>query len=242
MAVLLSLHALLPHLKEKTIQVVSDNKTTVAYVNFLGGPSSELSHLATAIWATAVERNMSLCARFLAGSLNVHADFLSRTVSHHDCSLHPNLFRFLDRTWGPRDINRFASLVTTQLPRYNSLYADPRSEGINALAQQDWGQLNNYVCPPFCPLSRVLQTIQEQHATATVIAPWWPTQSWFQTLQRLSVVPPIRLPHSRRTFLSIGITPEPLRNPRWRIYAWRIHGASNSQRLAGHHALVNSFP
>ena len=229
MAVLLSMQAFARQLKNKSVQIVSDNISTVAYINFQGGPSKDLSRIATAIWATAVDLNMTITAKFLAGSLNTHADFLSRILSHHDWRLNPNLFHYLDNTWGPHDVDRFASLVTTQLPRYNSLYADPMTAGVDALAQQDWGLLNNYVCPPFRLLHRVLETVQSQGAVATVIAPCWPAQSWFRTLQRLSIAPPIRLPHTSAAFLSMGTLPEPLRNPRWRVYAWRICGRRDSR-------------
>ena len=198
---------------------MSDNISTVAYINFQGGPSNDLSHIAIAIWTTAVDLNMTITAKFLAGLLNTHADFLSRILSHHDWRLNPNLFRYLDNTWGPHDVDRFASLVTTQLPRYNSLYSDPTTAG-GCPGATGLGSAKQLRVSTFRLLHRVLETVQSQGAVATVIAPRWPAQSWFRTLERLSIAPPIRLPHNSATFQSMGMLPEPLRNPRWWIYAW----------------------
>ena len=50
MAILLALHSFLPHLHHRVVQVLTDNKTAAAYLNFQGGPSVELTQVATAIW------------------------------------------------------------------------------------------------------------------------------------------------------------------------------------------------
>ena len=118
----------------------------------------------------------------------------------------------LDSIWGPHMIDRFASENTTQIPKYNPLYWDRTTPGVDALAQQDWGNENNYVNPPFGMISKVLQKIVKTGATATIIAPRWQAQPWFQTLKRLSICHPIRLPNSPRLMLARTPTAEPLKN------------------------------
>ena len=76
-------------------------------------------------------------------------------------------------------------MMTAQVPKYNSLYWDPLTCGVNALAQKDWILFNNYVNAPFSLLPKVIDTIVQQQAVATVIAPLWPGQVWFQKLQLL---------------------------------------------------------
>ena len=48
-AVLMALKSFGPSMKEKSIQILSDNVTTVAYINHLRGPNSDLTDIAKAI-------------------------------------------------------------------------------------------------------------------------------------------------------------------------------------------------
>ncbi len=224
MAVLLGLKSFAPQLRGKSVQILSDNITAVAYINHLGGPSADLTALAESLWITANDFGITLQASHLAGGLNSRADRLSRLPPAYEWRLHPNLFLWINRCHGPFTIDRFATMCNAQLPLFNSYKWDPLSSGIDALAQQDWAEHNNYVNPPFCLIPRILDTISAQRATATIIAPWWPGQPWLQRLQQLSVTPPIRIPKSTNTLQCTAATAEPLRNPRWRLYAWRISG------------------
>ena len=147
-----------------------------------------------------------------------------KTIHQHEWQLHPKLFRLLDRIWDPHTIDRFATMNTTQLPKYNSRFLDPFSSGIDALTQQDWDMNNNFINASFRLIPKILSIIQLYKAEATIIAPQWPAQPWFQTLRSLSVAYPIPLPTSISAILSTGVTPEPCRNPKWKLYAWRISG------------------
>ena len=87
-------------------------------------------------------------------------------------------------------------------------------------------QENNFVNPPIRLLDKVLGIIQQQGAHATVIAPWWPAQTWFKTLNSMSICPPIRV--FQRAIIPLNpATPEPLRNRRWKLFAWRVCGSLN---------------
>ena len=91
----------------------------------------------------------------------------------------------LDQCWGPHHKDRFASMMTTQLSVYNSWFWEPMSSSVDAVAQSDWTYVNNCVNAPFGLLPRMLEVIKAQKATATVIAPWWEGQIWFQTLKSM---------------------------------------------------------
>ena len=225
-AVLLTLKSFIPVLKGKTVTVFSDNITTVANINFMGSSHRDLSEVASKIWSLAIRNSIEIQAKFLPGKSNVHADFLSRLPQKYEWILHPHIFAYLDRLYGPHTIDRFASMTTSHLPTYNSRYLDPYTFGINALEQRDWDIHNNFVNPPFRLIEQTLNVICRFQAKATVIAPWWPAMTWFQTLRKLAVALPIRLPRPKHIcFPVLTETPEPLRNPRWELYAWRIDGA-----------------
>jgi ribonuclease HI len=225
LAIILAIKSFAQCLKNKKVQVLTDNISCVAYINQLGGPSSELSRLAEALWAQTHELNINLSAKHIAGKLNVHADFLSRIMSPHEWKLHPNMFSYIDRLFGPHTVDRFASLRTTQLHRYNSRWWDPATEGIDAMAQT-WTGENNYVNPPFKMIPHILDKVRNEGITATLIAPDWPAQPWYRTLCNMTTHT-IALPNSPRCIMRMGVVPEPQRNRKWRLFAWRICGLNN---------------
>ncbi len=51
MAILMVITALRHDLGDKNIELLSDNITAIAYVNYKGGPSESLTLIAKAIWA-----------------------------------------------------------------------------------------------------------------------------------------------------------------------------------------------
>ncbi len=223
-AILVAIQSFKEVLTGKCVQVLTDNICSVAYINHLGGPKERLSNLMEDIWALAHKYQITLSARHLAGHLNP-SDRLSRLTNGYEWKLNPALFKYLDRLYGHHTIDRFASALTKQCPLYNSRYYDPGTAGVDALAQQDWGDHNNFVNPPFRMVSRVLDVIQNQGAIATIIAPKWPAQHWFSRLQRMCISPPIKLPNNQHTVIRVGALPEPLKNRNWELYAWRVSGA-----------------
>ncbi len=233
MAILMGFKAFSPFFGGKHIQILSDNTSALAYIRNKGGPNVFLTGIAKAIWAEAEDLGVYLSCKHIAGQSNVTADRLSRTWDKSNWMLHPRLFSFLDRTWGPHTIDRFASCTNAQVELFNSRFWEPLTAGVDALAQTDWDVHNNWVNPPFCLLPKVLSKVVEQKAHATVIAPVFRGQPWFQTLQSLSVLPPIRIPNSVQTFLRMGPVPEPRRNLGWKVYAWKIYGGVSSGRRAG---------
>ena len=224
-AVLFTLVSFLPHLKQKTVSMYSDNITTVANVNFSGSRHDHLTALARQIWAVALQNSISLKVKHIRGIHNGHSDRLSRLPQKYEWALHPAIFSYIDKQFGPHTIDRFASINTYQCPVYNSRFLDPLSSGLNALEQSDWHQHNNYVNAPLRLLPDILRLVVRQKARATVIAPYWPAMPWCRTLQLLSTSSPIKLPRpSLICFPVQTATPEPCRNAKWKLYAWRISG------------------
>lgn len=224
MAILLAMQTFQGILRDKSVQILTDNATALAYIVNKGGPLKELTDIAKAIWVLSTSQNMYIQVSHIRGVDNTEADRLSRIPDQYNWKLHPRLFKMLDRQLGPHTVDRFASGVNTQLPRFNARFWEPYSEGVDALAQQNWGREMNYVNAPFRLLDRVLEVVCTQQAEATIIAPWWPGQTWFRQLRELSVIPPIRIPNNTKSFKFMGSIPEPLRNRKWAIYAWRISG------------------
>lgn len=224
MAILMGLQTFRPVLEGVSLQILTDNITAMAYIVNKGGPSKDLTQIAIAIWHLCHQKDIHIQASHIRGLDNTQADQLSRITDNYNWQLHPQLFHLIDRTFGPHSIDRFASVVNTQLPRFNSRFWEPETEGIDALSQQNWGEEMNFVNAPFRLLPEVISVIRSQKAEATVIAPWWPGQFWFRNLMDMSICPPIKIPNNHRTMRSMGAQPEPWNNRKWRIFAWRLSG------------------
>ena len=228
LAIIMTLESMLPDLRNRKVQILSDNISAVAYLNQMRCQSKDLHQLAQSLWALCYEANISVTAKYLAGKDNLEADYLSRISPKYEWKLHPRIFRHIDQIFGPHSIDRFASLTTTQLKCYNSRFLDPETAGVDALVQDNWAEENNFVNCPFRIIPRVLQVLQTQQAEATIIAPEWPGQHWFKKLCQMSVCPPVKLPNLPQIYIPYSqAIPEPLRNPKWRIFAWRISGKTN---------------
>lgn len=241
LAVLMGLHSFASLIGGKYVQVLTDNISTVAYLNKLGGPSRELSEMATTIWVLAHELKVELTVSHIRGIHNVRADQLSRVKSSHEWELHPKMFKFVDSIWGPHTIDRFATWINHKVEVYNSWGYDPRTSGVDALGQADWGCHNNYVNPPFGVINKVLNVIEKQRAVATLIAPWWPAQSWFQRLQSMALCPPVALGKTYNIVIPQSeVTPEPLKNRGWRMYAWRLSGLKGYPMKGGRRERQNN--
>ena len=122
-------------------------------------------------------------------------------------------------------MDRFACAKTAMCKNYNSLFYDPHTHGVDALFQSDWGEFNNWVNPPFRLIPKILDILNHTGAQATVIAPMWPAQPFHYRLMDMSIAAPIRLPPAKRFCIPMGsCIPEPMKNPKWKIFAWRLSG------------------
>ncbi len=221
LAVYRTLQTLESQVKNKAVQILSDNVMTVAYLNQLSEHNRLMLELSRTIFAWCSQRNVTLSARHLSGTRNQRADALSRILYRHEWQLHKGIFNYIDHLFGPHQVDRFVSETTALLPRYNSMFRDRFSEGVDAFAQ-NWGQDHNWWNPPFGLIHRVLTKACLDKATGTIIAPLW-TGAWFPKLLTLSVAPPIRLPQQRLCTRLAGC-PEVLKNPHWTLCAWKISG------------------
>ena len=233
MAVIMAILSFKEQLVNKSIQILTDNVTTATYIMNLGGASPGMSTMVSNLWTICYKLGINLTARYLAGKDNQTADELSRLQPQHEWALHPAVFRKLDNMWGIHTIDRFASLENHLVQRYNSRFWDPHTSGVDALAQGDWQEHNNFINCPFNLINAVLDKLIQTRAEATIIAPLWPGRPWFRRLREMSVATPWRLPKRRGVIWTGGVQPEPLRNLRWQIYAWRVSGRLNCGDLVG---------
>ena len=195
-AVYLGLKSLCRDLRNCHIRVWTDNTTAVAYINHMGGSHSEgCNEAARQIWLWCIDMNIWLTVAHIPGSKNIEADAESRIFSDEtEWQLCPAVFDTICKKFGVPDIDLFASRLNHQCPDYVAWRPDPEALAIDAFSVS-WGEYTNcYLFPPFSVLTKVLQKMIVDNAQGIVVAPWWPTQSWFPRLLRMATGEPLIFP------------------------------------------------
>ena len=163
------------------MDVISDNSTTVAYINKVGGiQSPSQCHLALDVRAWCRQHDIFLVASHLSGDKNVLVDALSRGSHHHptEWTLHNAVTRAIFQRWPTPHVDLFASEKNLKLPVFSSIRPSPSSSGVNALTQ-NWECLYEYAYLPTALVPRVLRKLRLQPtAQILLVAPFWPSQPW----------------------------------------------------------------
>ena len=188
-AVISSLQHWDPVLQGHQVMIATDNSTIVSYINKQGGTRSPtLLRLTVDLFLWLEAQNIIVRARHIPGCLNVIAGHLSRLNKPilTEWSLHPEIVKRIFRLWGTPEVNMFATVSNSHLPWFMSPIPEPRALAVDALSQ-DWQGRSVYMFPPFPLLNKVIQKLRStQAAKVVLIAPWWPSQSWFPHLLRLA--------------------------------------------------------
>ena len=124
-----------------------DNQAVVYMLAHYSSRSPEIMRRLRALFLLLDLNNTTLKVEYIRSEANVWADALSRDKDTEDWRLNPLIFQHLDQTFGPHTIDRFASMTSAQLPRYNSRWRDPYTEGVDSL-HLEWSGENNYANPP----------------------------------------------------------------------------------------------
>ncbi|XP_071123465.1 uncharacterized protein [Mytilus edulis] len=149
-------------LDNKSVSINSDNKN-VPHILKVGSKKSILQNIAVDIHNICSEKNITLNSKWLPRADNQYADKLSRNTDNDDWGIHGELFNYFNGTWGPYNIDRFATHYNTHCTRFNSKHWCPGSEGIDAFSQ-NWGKDTNWLVPPPSLVPMVLQKIQHDKA------------------------------------------------------------------------------
>ena len=222
-AVILALQQFLPHVQNRHIIAMTDNMTVVAHINKQGGTHSrELFNLTKVLLLWADSHHITLSACHVPGHLNVLADMLS----HPD--LHPAVARQLWKTWGTPHVDLFATSLNNKLSVYVSNLPDPQAWEEDVLSL-NWTCLWAYAFPPFPLLPDVIAKARREPGELILVAPMWPTRTWFPDLLDLLVDHPRSLPQR----------PDLLRQPHQgpthgnlealNLHAWHLSGTPSAR-------------
>ena len=174
------------------IRIMSDNATSIAYINKMGGTkSSKCDKIAREVWDVCIQHHCWISAAHIPGTKNIVADRESRQF--HDAAewmLQDSVFKYILSIWGVPDMDMFATRINKKLDKYCSWKPDPGAMHVDAFSIS-WEGLYIYCFPPFSIIWRVLHKISRESEEALVVVPLWTTQTWFPALMRLIVDTPI---------------------------------------------------
>ncbi len=178
----LALRQFRPLLLGKHVLVRKDNTAAVSCINRLGGIRlHRMSQLARHLLLWSHTQFKSLRAVHIPGKLNRAADALSRQLkSPGEWWLHSETIRLIWSRFGEAQIDLFAAYESSHCQLYFSL-----NEGFlctDSLAHS-WPQaLRKYAFAPVSLLAQTLCKLREDEEQVLLVAPHWPTQTWFPEL------------------------------------------------------------
>ena len=218
-------------LKGKRVDLGIDNTCALAYVARLGGRKLRLARLADKIYDFMRRWEISLVPHYVPSAMNTLADRESRrTAEATDWKLHPQVFQAVDRAWGPHSADLFATFQNRQTVRFAGWSPQPDAIWVDSMVQSWAGEPNPWVHPPYALIGAILNKVQLEGTTITLVAPVWPAQPWWPTLLEMAQCFPLLLP-CRRDLLLRPPGGGPPRQPPWMTCAWRISGEA-SRRVA----------
>ncbi|XP_065195411.1 uncharacterized protein LOC135826738 [Sycon ciliatum] len=230
-AAFFGLQSLAKDLRSAHVIIEIDNQAAVWCINKMRSTTSpELNSEAQQLWQWCLEKDITIRAEYRPGELNVEADFWSRQTGAAQWILHREVFqRLANQLAFPLEVDLFASRTAAQLPRFVSWKPDPHSWRTDA-PSFTWSDLNAYLFPPLCLLTRCLRKIQrEEVAQCVLVAPMWRGAPWFPLLLSLCVDQPIMLPHHPRLLMNEQGDVHPLVEARQlRLVAWPLSGVYGS--------------
>ena len=169
-----------------------DNTTAVAYINHMGGSRSlRCNRVAQEMWAWAEAKGVWLSAAHIPGKNNIQADYYSREQNDSkEWTVTSKIFLKFQNIFGQPEVDLFASRTNCRIKPYVSWHPDPGCMAVDAFSIT-WSQNLVYCFPPFSVVGRVTQKIREDKATAILVVPLWPTQSWYPTVLSMLIGYPV---------------------------------------------------
>jgi hypothetical protein len=162
----------------------------VAHLNHMGGWSVAMNRVWKEIHLLCERLHIQLLSVYLPGLCNSEADCLSHLHPHHEWHLSREAFELINKKWGPHSIGWTATRENRQLPWFNLRFMEADGEAMDCLLQ-DWRNDNNWTVPPIALIPHILNLMERQGATTTIVAPIWLGCRWASHLQWLSIDSPV---------------------------------------------------
>ena len=157
--------------------------TNVVRILKVGSCKSHLQVEALKVFKACVANNIRLEPEWIPREKNELADYFSRIIDYDDWYIDQEVYKWLELKWGPHTVDRFATCYNAQIERFNSRYACPGTEAVDAFTV-DWSKENNWWCPPPMLVPRVLRHAEHCRAQGTLVVPLWESAPFWPLLCR----------------------------------------------------------
>ena len=181
--VLLTLQSLLTvgHLAGKFIRLFTDNANVECIINRAGSKTPRINSVAKElVWFTMLHK-IRLRSTWIPRDLNQLADFFSKIEDSSDWKLNPTVFSALAdlfaTSYGPLQIDLFASHTNYQLPSFYSLYWTPSARGVDSF--NFWWDRHCYAYPPYNQIARMIRHGRSCGSRILAILPITPAARWW---------------------------------------------------------------
>ena len=158
----------------------TDNQNVVRILQ-VGSAKPHIQVEALRVFKACICYNIRLEPEWIPRDRNQLADYYSCTVDYDDWHIDPSVFAELDALWGPYSVDRFASSYNKQVERFNSRFAYPGTEAMDAFTV-DWHGENNWWCPPPSLIPRVISHAETCKAQGTLVVPCWESAPFWPLL------------------------------------------------------------
>ena len=112
----------------------------------------------------------------------VIADYFSRDLDTSDYGISERAFAALSASWGPFDVDAFASDSNARVKTFYSKLFSEAAAGMDAFAQP-WDGLHLWLSPPVSVVSEVLVKLgHSADASGVLVVPRWPLADFWLTL------------------------------------------------------------
>ncbi|XP_069104365.1 LOW QUALITY PROTEIN: uncharacterized protein [Argopecten irradians] len=165
------LNSTLDKVKGHSVRLFMDNKSacTIARV---GSSKPYLQKVAMDMLRLTSEYSITMQTQWVPRNNNKTADFLSRCSDSDDWSVQAWVFDLCEKSWGPHDVDRFASDYNTKCTRFNSRWWCAGTEAIDCFTAY-WGKENNWFVPPPRLICKTLDKMKADEAYGTLVVPVW---------------------------------------------------------------------
>ncbi len=213
-----------PRSWEASYIVRTDNMAVKSHINHQGGSRSRtLDRLARRLLLWSQDKFLSLRAVHVPGILNLAADFLTRQkLRPGEWMLNRQTVTQIWNLFGEAEVDLFASQESSQCPLWFSP-SFQTTPGIDTFTHL-WPNVSLYAFPPGKLIPAVLCRVKVSSARLLLIAPFWPSQTWFSELTPLLYRPPWEIPNRRDLLSQLQGRiwhPQP---EIWKLWVWPIRG------------------
>ncbi|MGH0163165.1 UNVERIFIED_CONTAM: hypothetical protein FKN15_044269 [Acipenser sinensis] len=209
----------LPVLRYKYVLV----RIFIANVNHQGGLRSPGLHcIAFQLLIWAQRHLLSLQAVHLPGVVNWAADLLSSEgPQQSEWRLHPQVVQRIWERFREPQVDLFATAETTHCPLFFSLSSCGGPLGVGSVAHE-WPKAPLYDFTPIPLLHAFLEKREE--ATVLLVAPRWPTRTWFSNLCQLLHGQPWEIPLHMDLLSQVKVNLWHLELGRLQLRVWPLNG------------------